>query len=457
MDYVAQWNYANYLIEMDNLDRRMSRSIQEALILSEGVDVANRFDLLQEGVVDKVKNIWNGLVRTIKNIFAKMVNGINAKLDDVKTYLTNYREFILNRPYKLEGVRMKNYQPDRIAKVHLEQFQFDNMKQMDGNTAYMKHYIQTYNGDGTDLGTWTKAYFCGGSEDMVDINSLNMTDLYNFCMDWENKTKKELAADQSAVIKSADNVRNLIAQAEQNAKSEQIAQQKAEDEQKKANQNSQQQAQSAQAAGNPQGGGTPEVVNGIQTKKGEVGGASFRYSDLYKSTVAITEIEIPAQQKASSGGNSGGGNSTPTTPSPAATKFSSNVGGVKGDAETSDTATAAYNDGKTYEAVEKAVDIYKNVTGAIAAAKITVCEDMFNDYYAIIKAHVKMYVGDDKAEKTATQTGTDYRSLGLPDPNTLKPGTIVKDKKGLEYIVTKAKDALTGAIKHVFSRAEQGQ
>lgn len=426
MDYVTQWDYANYLIEMDNLDRHMSRSIQEALILSEGVDVVNRFDILQEGVVDSIKNAWNGLVRTIKNLFAKMINGVNSKFADVQKYLTDYKEFILNRPYKLEGVRMKNYQPKRIVAVHLEQFQFDNMKQMADDTAYMKHYISTYNGDGKDVGTWAKAYFCGGSEDLTDVTTLNMTDLYNFCMDWENKTKKELTADQSVVIKSADTVRNLIAQAEINAKNEQIAKEKAEKQAKAA------------GGGNPQGGGSNTVTPG-QSAEGELEEKkeSFRYSDLYNGVISISEApEIPPQKSSSSSSGGSGSGTAPTTPSAAAAKFSSNVGGVNGKAETQDTATAAYNNGKTYEEVQKAVDIYKNVTGGIAAAKITVCEDMFNDYFAIIKAHVKMYVGDDKAEKTQTQVATDYRALGLPDPKTQKPGTRMKGNDGMLYSVT---------------------
>ena len=432
MDYVTQWDYANYLIEMDNLDRHMSRSIQEALILSEGVDVVDRFDVLQEGIVDSIKNAWNGLVRTIKNLFAKMINGINSKFADVQKYLTDYKEFILNRPYKLEGVRMKNYQPKRIVAVHLEQFQFDNMKQMADDTAYMKHYISTYNGDGKDVGTWAKAYFCGGSEDLTDVTTLNMTDLYNFCMDWENKTKTELTNDQSVVIKSADAVRNLIAQAEINAKNEQIAKDQAEKQAKAAGG-----ADPAQSGGNAQGGGSNIVTPG-QPTKGELKGEteSFRYSDLYNGIISISEAEIPPQKSSSSSGGGSGSGTAPTTPSAAAGKFSSNVGGVNGKAETQDTATAAYNNGKTYEEVQKAVDIYKNVTGGIAAAKITVCEDMFNDYFAIIKAHVKMYVGDDKAEKTQTQVATDYRALGLPDPKTQKPGTKMKGNDGMLYSVT---------------------
>lgn len=427
MDYVTQWDYANYLIEMDNLDRHMSRSIQEALILSEGVDVVNRFDVLQEGVVDSIKNAWNGLVRTIKNLFAKMINGINSKFADVQKYLTDYKEFILNRPYKLEGVRMKNYQPKRIVAVHLEQFQFDNMKQMADDTAYMKHYISTYNGDGKDVGTWAKAYFCGGSEDLTDVTTLNMTDLYNFCMDWENKTKKELTNDQSVVIKSADAVRNLIAQAEINAKNEQIAKDQAEKEKQ------------SQTVGQPNKP-DQQTVQGTEGKDGEIKSKStlddsFRYSDLYNGIISISEAEIPPQKSSSSSGGGSGSGTAPTTPSAAAGKFSSNVGGVNGKAETQDTATAAYNNGKTYEEVQKAVDIYKNVTGGIAAAKITVCEDMFNDYFAIIKAHVKMYVGDDKAEKTQTQVATDYRALGLPDPKTQKPGTKMKGNDGMLYSV----------------------
>ena len=438
MDYVTQWDYANYLIEMDNLDRHMSRSIQEALILSEGVDVVDRFDVLQEGIVDSIKNAWNGLVRTIKNLFAKMINGINSKFADVQKYLTDYKEFILNRPYKLEGVRMKNYQPKRIVAVHLEQFQFDNMKQMADDTAYMKHYINTYNGDGKDVGTWAKAYFCGGSEDLTDVTTLNMTDLYNFCMDWENKTKKELTNDQSVVIKSADAVRNLIAQAEINAKNEQIAKDQAEKEKQ------------SQTVGQPNKP-DQQTVQDTEGKDGEIKdesalGASFRYSDLYNGIISISEAEIPPQKSSSSSSGGSGSGTAPTTPSAAAGKFSSNVGGVNGKAETQDTATAAYNNGKTYEEVQKAVDIYKNVTGGIAAAKITVCEDMFNDYFAIIKAHVKMYVGDDKAEKTQTQVATDYRALGLPDPESQKPGTKMKGNDGILYMVASSVGKLVWTV-----------
>lgn len=427
MDYVAQWEYASYLIDMDTLDRRMNKAIQEALILSEGVNVSSRLESLNEGIIDVIKGAWNKLVRFIKNTFAKVSNAISSKFVEVQTYLTNNKEIILNRPYKLEGVRMKDYQPKRIAAVHLEQFQFDGMKNMENAAAYMKHYIATYNGDGTDIGAWTKAYFCNGTEDMVDVTALNMTDLYNFCMDWENKTKKDLAADQKAVIDSANNVRNLIAQAEQNAKSEEIAKQKAAEEEKKKQE---QQTAGQNTTGSPQGKPAAGEKEGSEGEFTNVS-SSFNYSDLYGGIIAVTEkVEVPPQNGSNGSGSSNG--STATTPTPAATKFSSNVGGVNGKAETQDTANAAYNNGKTFDEVNKAVEMYKDVAGGIAGAKLTICEQMFADYYEIIKAHVKMYAGDDQADKTASQVGTDYRQLGLPDPKQV--GATAQGNDGNQYV-----------------------
>lgn len=433
MDYVAQWEYASYLIDMDTLDRKMNKAIQEALILSEGVDVVRRFDALNEGkIVDTIKSVWNTFVKFIKDTFAKAVNAVQAKFGDVQTYLANYKDIILTKPFKLQGVRMKNYQSTRVAAVHVEEFQFDNMKSMENSVMYMKKHINTYNGDGKDIAEWTKAYFCNGTQDLQDVNGLNMTDLYNFCMDWQNKIKPDLTKDQTAVINSATTIKNLIGQAEQNAKDQEIAQQKAEEEEKK-----EKEAQTV-AASNPQNGKPEEKSIQGQPSDGEIGNgdtkhdnSSFNYSDLYDGIISVSEkVEVPAQKPA--GGN-GSSSSNVTTSTPAANKFSANVSGLKGGAETQDTANAAYNNGVTYEAVNKAVDIYKDVAGAIASAKLSICQEMFDDYYEVIRAHVKMYIGDDKTENVTAQRGTDYRSIGLPDPNTQKPGTIMKGKDNIFY------------------------
>ena len=432
MDYVAQWEYASYLIDMDTLDRKMNKAIQEALILSEGVDVVRRFDALNEGkIVDTIKSVWNTFVKFIKDTFAKAVNAVQAKFGDVQTYLANYKDIILTKPFKLQGVRMKNYQSTRVAAVHVEEFQFDNMKSMENAATYMKKHINTYNGDGTDIAEWTKAYFCNGTQDLQDVNGLNMTDLYNFCMDWENKTKSDLTKDQTAVINSATTIKNLMGQAEQNAK-------EAEKEKE-----AQTVAAGTDNEGTSQGGKPKVTATSKPASGGEIGNgdnspdtktnasSSFNYSDLYDGIISVSEkVEVPAQKP--SGGN-GGSSSNVTTSTPAANKFSANVSGLKGGAETQDTANAAYNNGVTYEAVNKAVDIYKDVAGAIASAKLSICQEMFDDYYEVIRAHVKMYIGDDKTENVTAQRGTDYRSIGLPDPNTLKPGTTMKGKDNFFY------------------------
>lgn len=432
MDYVAQWEYASYLIDMDTLDRKMNKAIQEALILSEGVDVVRRFDALNEGkIVDTIKSVWNTFVKFIKDTFAKAVNAVQAKFGDVQTYLANYKDIILTKPFKLQGVRMKNYQSTRVAAVHVEEFQFDNMKSMENAATYMKKHINTYNGDGTDIAEWTKAYFCNGTQDLQDVNGLNMTDLYNFCMDWENKTKPDLTKDQTAVINSATTIKNLMGQAEQNAK-------EAEKEKE-----AQTVAAGTDNEGTSQGGKPKVTATSKPASGGEIGNgdnspdtktnvsSSFNYSDLYDGIISVSEkVEVPAQKP--SGGN-GGSSSNVTTSTPAANKFSANVSGLKGDAETQDTANAVYNNGVTYEAVNKAVDIYKDVAGAIASAKLSICQEMFDDYYEVIRAHVKMYIGDDKTENVTAQRGTDYRSIGLPDPNTQKPGTIMKGKDNIFY------------------------
>lgn len=444
MDYVAQWEYTSYLIDMDTLDRKMNKAIQEALILSEGVDVVRRFDALNEGkIVDTIKSVWNTFVKFIKDTFAKAINAVQAKFGDVQTYLANYKDIILTKPFKLQGVRMKNYQSTRVAAVHVEEFQFDNMKSMENSVMYMKKHINTYNGDGKDIAEWTKAYFCNGTQDLQDVNGLNMTDLYNFCMDWQNKIKPDLTKDQTAVINSATTIKNLIGQAEQNAKDQEIAQQKAEEEEKKekeaqtvaagrtdnnhSGQGNQQQTQSSTSS--QSGDGYLDKLKGTQGMK--VDKESFNYSDLYDGIISVSEkVEVPVQKPS---GNTGGSSSNVNTSTPAANKFSANVSGLKGGAETQDTANAAYNNGVTYEAVNKAVDIYKDVAGAIASAKLSICQEMFDDYYEVIRAHVKMYIGDDKTENVTAQRGTDYRSIGLPDPNTQKPGTIMKGKDNIFY------------------------
>lgn len=407
MNYLLAYN--DFLLRESAMQEHMNNCIHEAVCIAEGTPVV----LAENGITNFLKNAWNKFVTFINKIYGKAVE-IISRIDST-SYLEKYGNIITKQKWKAGTVSMYNWNSEMISKLHAEQFdpaKIDIMIQ--GPAAYLNKIasgvMSKYNGsdESKEINAFIEEQFKGGTEE-VDINmdTLNMTDLYNFCHDIK-KIQDEFKKDQTAVTSSVTKFENMWKNIDQ-AKAEEIK--KAE-----ADQAAQKPAQQAKEE-KPAGGTEQQADNtGVSnanvgsngsdaTVKPEVNHGSAMLS-LDKSFSSVVEVNI---NKADTLGAGGGGPNTNSK-----TKFSNNANGLSGQQATDSTVAGIKLSGNTYteDDIKKASATYNTVNGAICSQKINAITAMYKDYMAIIRAHVSSYVGEKNTGGVAAK-GTDY-SQGQP-------------------------------------------
>lgn len=370
MDYSLEMAYNNYLLESMLEQSKMETYIQEALILSEGVDVRGKLTSLNEGVGGKLKEVWQKFTDFIKRIFAKFTETMTKILDTDKGWLEKYQNIILKKPFTLD-ISCRAYQLDRIIQHQIPIFNYSQLKNKLGNKAtFMNSIIQDFPADGNadDLTGWCKAYFCNGKEEEVKITNINMREVYDYCHDFKDTTLPKLKQYQSNIEKSAVNANSLISSAISNA--------------------------------------TPKAEGA------DIFAEETAYSRLFGKALNELTINDPTANKSNNAGN------TPTGDQ--SKKFSANVpdGKDNGEGETQQTAQAAVaNDGGlTEDKIAEVINIYTSVAGAITSSAITVAQWAYNDYMKILRAHVKKYVADSDTPNQTPQAARDHRPDNRQQP-----------------------------------------
>lgn len=370
MDYSLEMAYNNYLLESMLEQSKMETYIQEALILSEGVDVRGKLTSLNEGVGGKLKEVWQKFTDFIKRIFAKFTETMTKILDTDKGWLEKYQNIILKKPFTLD-ISCRAYQLDRIIQHQIPIFNYSQLKnKLSNKAAFMNSIIQDFPADGNadDLTGWCKAYFCNGKEEEVKITNINMREVYDYCHDFKDTTLPKLKQYQSNIEKSAVNANSLISSAISNA--------------------------------------TPKAEGA------DIFAEETAYSRLFGKALNELTINDPSANKSNNAGN------TPTGDQ--SKKFSANVpdGKDNGEGETQQTAQAAVaNDGGlTEEKIAEVINIYTSVAGAITSSAITVAQWAYNDYMKILRAHVKKYVADNDTPNQTPQAAGDHRPDNRQQP-----------------------------------------
>lgn len=363
MDYSLDMAYNNYLLESMLEQSKMETYIQEALILSEGIDIKGRLTALNEGVGGKLKEVWQKFTDFIKRIFAKFTETMTKVLDTDKGWLEKYQDIILKKPFNLD-VNCRAYQLDRIIQHQIPIFNYSQLKnRLDSKAVFMNSIISDFPADGNadDLTGWCKAYFCNGKEEEVKVANINMREVYDYCHDFKDITLPKLKQYQSNIEKSAVNANSLISSAISNA------------------------APKAEMA--------------------DLFAEETAYSRLFGKALNELTINDPAANKTT---NAGG---TPTGDQ--SKKFSANVPDGKNTdgGETRETAQKAVADdgGLTEEKASQVINTYTTVAGAITSSAITVAQWAYNDYIKILRAHVKKYVADSDTPNQTPQAAADHR------------------------------------------------
>ncbi len=341
-------------------DAEMFAFIQEAMLEAAGEKKSEAYSLIHENLADSIKNgirkIWNMIV-TMWNKFSQTMEELFK--NDVK-YLEKYKDIILKKEVKIESIQCWSYFDNNhgISKAISTAYtiQSDNTNAPKTKEEVDAFYLDKANKFLTNIGSRDKVEKLGdfreailkqlrGPETTYDSNQIhqNMKNMYDFCHDYKSNYKKSSKDLLDAVDKKSQELEREIDKAA---------------------------------------------------------------SSIKEST--LLEVEI----------NTGGGNPDKSNPSASGgNKYSQTAKddkeALQNDAKQNKENIDAVKNDENKEADQKKDELavkrelatsFLNYASSIIGAKLTFGEEAYKDYMKIIRAHVRMYANNEKANDVANST-----------------------------------------------------
>ena len=421
LDLVEDLSYSTYMIECV-VESEKLRGFANLLIgVHEGASV-EKLEFIQEGVTDKLQNIWDKFKGFLNKVWEKFKNYMFRLVDNDTEYLERYKDIILNRKPNDFTFNMPNYKEGlkRMQTVMIKPFasEKNTVTADEANThAYKKSLIPGYNAD-DDWNKYCATYFEGG-EDSIQYNlqDMNMTELYNYCHDWKSSILPSITRDQTTL-------QNNVNEIEKEINSLKTAQ---------PQQGSQQQTP-------PQPGSQPQPGDQkVHTSSASMLKPELRvYGEMVVDSFAnrVFNEAITAAGSGGGGSSSSGDSATQTRPSGAVTKGNSSATGSSSGKVKSISSMTGEKDqqthlgNKTSGAIEKddkgqvktgtdtghtsaqVDELSKKLTGynlacsGILTGKFTAAQNMYKDYMTLIKRHVGEQVGNKGDDRAAAGDNT---------------------------------------------------
>lgn len=421
MNYVQEFEYSNFLMNKMEEQSAMEHFVHECYILSEETMTIADLKSLNEatGIGQRIKDLWAKFMKFLKTVWEKFVHVMDQLILKDQEYLKKHEKTIKNKPVQFQSVEdIQNYPEGlkRIANTNI--VSLDNALLNDKTALASKanfiDYIKLPGITGKDeeiFSSKCKDFFLGG-EKIITINgaNLNMTDMYNYCYDYKNKTSKILAADKKALEDNMNRITNIVNSLDTEAK-------KAEAQQKAAEQKAEAENQAAKKAAEAEkqkaADGKEAVKNFIDQGKEQdskkeavfnLFGDEKVFSEFHNQY--ITELKINNASKTSSQNTQSSSN-----PSEDNKKLSNNISTtVYADDDTvKASAQAGIETSEKQKEILDKLNVYKSVYGVMFTSKMTAAETIYKEYMKIIEAHVKSYAGDSETKEVTAKDGEDYR------------------------------------------------
>lgn len=386
MNYELQESvYKNFLIDEAFNQFMMGKYIEEAIMWTSNNMSYDKLKSLNEDVKTKVKDrlkkIWETVkeklreaVNRIKNFASSRQKFLENNEDVIKKKVVKYKEDFDLYPYA-EGIK-------RIGNARIVEYNFERVKDFDLNN-YSQSVLHDYfkldlESDKEDLKDKCVDYFRGGNSTKTYTNKqINMSDMYDFCINYKTKITDVLESDEKKIDTTYDKAIS------------QLTKVKIEDKSK----------------------------NEFYLFQNEPVKSYF----FNEYMVPVSEVD---NQNPPPGGDKpqerekDGTNNTPVR------KASQHMADNKMDnsktqhAKDGEMEKEVDNNQEKYDQLSEKIETWCTTATSILSAKKTVCEEIYNTYMKIIEAHVKSYTGqspDDKTGNTSAKNVTDYNNANLDD------------------------------------------
>lgn len=411
MNYSQQYEYLTFLAERTTQQVRMERIINEAVLIGEGADTIENIELIQESFSEGVKKVIHKLLTFIGKLWGKFIEAMNTLIKNDKAYLERYKDIILKKKpaddiiiydYYNGGIQLllNNSCPQLTDQdINAE----EGKSVLDDKNTFITQRFRDFTKFGkgpfdsiTDLAT---AAFRGGGDEVSKVAAnVNMTDMYNYCINY-GSLKDKIQRDINAFQEAQKKFDSKLASMNNN------------------NELKQQQQESALSIFEDRKYYSA-IFEQYITEKVNVGEPSLNVEAPINNNNAIAQAakegkkEQEQQDKANAAKqqqqnqNNNNNNATVNNGNTAA-NYQQN---------TKDNADANVEQNKnTYNTLQERAKVYFEIGGQYFAAKLTVAQEAEKKFMEVIKNHVRHYVGtNDKDDDQAAKGNT---NLNLPNNN----------------------------------------
>ena len=222
-DYIKESAYYNYLSNKADYNKRLKKIVQESLIITnENLDMDRtlyRLQAIQEGITDTVGDAWTKFKNFLSKMWLKFTEFISRNLNSDKNYLIKYKDIILNKEFILDDVKVDGNYPVGIKRLGQFQVQSPNAAMLQDESKFPKSrdnegikrvqktiFPPFASAGNVEFADFAKRWFMGGdgSEFSITKENINMTDVYNYCYNFD-KTERMLQKN-SQIMQNAGKV-----------------------------------------------------------------------------------------------------------------------------------------------------------------------------------------------------------------------------------------------------------
>ena len=409
MNYSQQYEYLTFLAERTTQQVRMERIINEAVLIGEGADTIENIELIQESFSESVKKVIHKLLTFIGKLWGKFIEAMNTLIKNDKAYLERYKDIILKKKpaddiiiydYYNGGIQLllNNSCPQLTDQdINAE----EGKSVLDDKNTFITQRFREFTKFGkgpfdsiTDLAT---AAFRGGGDEVSKVASnVNMTDMYNYCINYgslKDKIQRDIDAFQEAQKKFDSKLASMNNNNELKQQQQESALSIFED---RKYYSAIFEQYITEADDKDKNNEPPVDNNNAMEQAAKEGKKEQEQQDKANA----------AKQQQQNQNNNNNNNATVNNGNTAA-NYQQN---------TKDNADANVEQNKnTYNTLQERAKVYFEIGGQYFAAKLTVAQEAEKKFMEVIKNHVRHYVGtNDKDDDQAAKGNT---NLNLPNNN----------------------------------------
>ena len=98
-EYENAHSYEMFLLHERQGQIDMERYVNEAIVFTEGVNIADNMAIINEGFIESVKEKLNKVAAFLKKMWAKFMEIMNRLVRTNNAYLTKYKDVILKTKF----------------------------------------------------------------------------------------------------------------------------------------------------------------------------------------------------------------------------------------------------------------------------------------------------------------------------------------------------------------------